>query len=171
MQPYPRSTPSKIDEQAEQWVTELKAVVDACRNLRGEMNLSPAIRVPLVAAGDATRLREFAPYAQALARLSQVQVLADEAALDQQAHGAPVALVGSSKLVLKVEIDVAAERERLTREISRIGDELAKCNAKLQNERFVARAPAAVVDQERKRLADFESRLAKLTTQLERLPA
>ncbi|MCG1054065.1 valine--tRNA ligase [Mycetohabitans sp. B5] len=171
MQPYPRSTPSKIDEQAEQWVAELKAVVDACRNLRGEMNLSPATRVPLVAAGDATRLREFAPYAQALARLSEVQVLADEAALDQQAHGAPVALVGSNKLVLKVEIDVAAERERLTREISRIGGELAKCNAKLQNERFVARAPAAVVDQERKRLADFESMLAKLTTQLGRLPA
>lgn len=171
VQPYPRSEPSRLDEHAEQWVAELKAIIEACRNLRGEMNLSPATRVPLVVAGDAMRLREFAPYAQALARLSEVQVFAHEAALDQQAHGAPVALVGTNKLVLKVEIDVAAERERLTREIHRIDAERAKCHAKLQNERFVARAPIAVVEQERKRLADFESMLAKLTAQLGRLPA
>jgi valyl-tRNA synthetase len=171
VQAYPHAQPSKIDEQAEQWVAELKAVVDACRNLRGEMNLSPAIRVPLVAAGDAARLGAFAPYAQALARLCEVKVLADEATLDNEAHGAPVAIIGANKLALKVEVDIAAERERLSKEVSRIDAEVAKCNAKLQNDSFVARAPAAVVEQERKRLADFESMLAKLTAQLARLPA
>jgi valyl-tRNA synthetase len=171
IQPYPRAQPSKIDESSEQWAAELKTVIDACRNLRGEMNLSPAVKVPLLAFGDEARLQTFAPYVQALARLSEVRVIADEAALDAEASGAPVAIVGSSKLVLKVEIDVAAERERLTKEVDRLTQEIAKCQAKLENGSFVERAPAAVVEQERKRLAEYESTAIKLKAQISRLPA
>ncbi|CDY73637.1 Valyl-tRNA synthetase [Caballeronia glathei] len=171
VQPYPRSQPEKIDESAEQWAAELKGVIDACRNLRGEMNLSPAVKVPLLATGDAPRLTTFAPYVQALARLSEVQIITDEATLDQQAHGAPVAIVGANRLVLKVEIDIAAERERLTKEVERLTQEVSKCNAKLGNESFVAKAPAAVVEQERKRLAEYETTVEKLQAQLLRLPA
>ncbi|MGP8475233.1 valine--tRNA ligase [Burkholderia sp. PR2] len=170
-QAYPIANLQKIDEASEQWTADLKAIVDACRNLRGEMNLSPATKVPLLAAGDAERLRSFAPYVQALARLSEVQILADEATLDQAAHGAPIAIVGPNKLVLKVEIDVAAERERLSKEIARLTGEIAKCNAKLGNEAFVAKAPPAVVEQEQKRVAEFQSTLEKLRAQLDRLPA
>ncbi|AOI98272.1 valine--tRNA ligase [Burkholderia sp. LA-2-3-30-S1-D2] len=170
-QAYPIANLQKIDEASEQWAADLKAIVDACRNLRGEMNLSPATKVPLLAAGDAERLRSFAPYVQALARLSEVQILADEATLDQTAHGAPIAIVGPNKLVLKVEIDVAAERERLSKEIARLTGEIAKCNAKLGNEAFVAKAPPAVVEQEQKRVAEFQSTLEKLRAQLDRLPA
>ncbi|MFH5250214.1 valine--tRNA ligase [Burkholderia semiarida] len=170
-QAYPIANLQKLDEASEQWAADLKAIVDACRNLRGEMNLSPATKVPLLAAGDAERLRSFAPYVQALARLSEVQILADEASLDQQAHGAPIAIVGPNKLVLKVEIDVAAERERLAKEITRLTGEIAKCNAKLGNEAFVAKAPPAVVEQEQKRVAEFQSTLEKLRAQLDRLPA
>ncbi|KVL03801.1 valine--tRNA ligase [Burkholderia territorii] len=170
-QAYPIANLQKIDEVSEQWAADLKAIVDACRNLRGEMNLSPATKVPLLAAGDAERLRSFAPYVQALARLSEVQILADEATLDQAAHGAPIAIVGPNKLVLKVEIDVAAERERLSKEIARLTGEIAKCNAKLGNEAFVAKAPPAVVEQEQKRVAEFQSTLDKLRAQLDRLPA
>lgn len=171
VQAYPVAEPKKLDEASEQWAAELKAVVDACRNLRGEMNLSPATKVPLLAAGDAAKLRAFAPYVQALARLSEVRVLPDEAALDADAHGAPIAIVGDNKLVLKVEIDVAAERERLSKEIARLEGEIAKCNAKLGNEAFVAKAPPAVVEQEQKRLAEFQNTLTKLGAQLARLPA
>ncbi|AIO65483.1 valine--tRNA ligase [Burkholderia oklahomensis] len=170
-QAYPIADPKKLDEASEQWAAELKTVVDACRNLRGEMNLSPATKVPLLAAGDAAKLQAFAPYVQALARLSEVRVLADEAALDGEAHGAPIAIVGDNKLVLKVEIDVAAERERLSKEIARLEGEVVKCNAKLGNEAFVAKAPPAVVEQEQKRLAEFQNMLTKLSAQLARLPA
>jgi valyl-tRNA synthetase len=170
-QPYPRAEQKKIDESSEQWAAELKSVIDACRNLRGEMNLSPAVKVPLLAHGDAARLTAFAPYIAALARLSEVKIIDDEAALDKEAHGAPVAIVGTSKLVLKVEIDIAAERERLTKEVDRLTAEIAKCNAKLGNESFVSKAPAAVVEQERKRLAEYGTTIEKLQAQLLRLPA
>ncbi|MEX3961741.1 valine--tRNA ligase [Paraburkholderia sp. EG286B] len=171
VQRYPVAEAKKIDEAAEQWAADLKAVIDACRNLRGEMGLSPATKVPLLATGNAGRLATFAPYAQALAKLSEVQIIADEATLDAASAGAPVAIVGTDKLVLKVEIDVAAERERLSKEIARLGNEVTKCKAKLGNESFVAKAPPAVVEQEQKRLAEYQATLDKLTAQLTRLPA
>jgi valyl-tRNA synthetase len=170
LQAYPQAQPAKLDDAAEQWAGELKAVIDACRNLRGEMNISPATRVPLFATGDPQNLASFAPYVQALARLSEVQVIADEATLDARAPGAPIAIVGANKLALKVEIDLAAERERLAKEISRLAVEVSKCNAKLETESFVAKAPTAVVEQERKRLTEFELTLEKLNAQLARLP-
>ncbi|MGH8779442.1 valine--tRNA ligase [Paraburkholderia sp.] len=170
VQPYPVAEPKKIDEAAEQWAADLKATIDACRNLRGEMNLSPATKVPLLATGNADRLRTFAPYVQALARLSEVQIIADEATLDAAAHGAPFAIVGNDKLVLKVEIDIAAERERLSKEIARLTGEVSKADAKLQNESFVAKAPPAVVEQEQRRLVEFRGTLEKLGAQLARLP-
>ncbi len=169
MQPYPISQPEKIDELAEGWMTQLKAMTDACRNLRGEMQLSPAVRVPLImetaVGADAAQLNSFAPYLQALAKLSEVQIVD---ALPESP--APVSIVGNTKLMLKVEIDVAAERERLLKEITRLEGEITKGNAKLGNEAFVARAPAQVVQAEQERLAGFVGTLSKLREQFEKLP-
>lgn len=170
LQAYPRAVLAKIDEQAEQWVQQLKTLVDACRNLRGEMNISPAQRVPLYAHGDAEFLQAAAPYVQALGKLSEVKVYTDAAAMEQDGAGAPVAIVGENKLLLKIEIDVAAEHARLSKEIDRLRGEIVKCEAKLGNESFVARAPAALVEQEQKRLADFKATLGKLEAQIARLP-
>jgi len=164
LQPYPVAEAGKIDERAEQWMAQLKAMTDACRNLRGEMQLSPAQKVPLLLEGEQALLQSFAPYLQALAKLSEVQVL--PALPDSPA---PVSVVGSAKLMLKVEIDVAAERERLTKEITRLEGEIAKASAKLSNESFVARAPAQVVAQEKERLASFSGTLEKLREQLAKL--
>jgi valyl-tRNA synthetase len=164
-QPYPTPQPEKIDEQAEQWMTQLKAMTDACRNLRGEMQLSPALKVPLLMEGDRALLESFAPYLQALAKLSEVQVL-DALPNDSPA---PVSVVGNAKLMLKVEIDIAAERERLGKEITRLEGEIVKANGKLSNESFVARAPAQVVAQEKERLANFSVTLEKLREQMAKL--
>jgi valyl-tRNA synthetase len=171
LQAYPIAQPGKIDETSEKWVAEIKSLVDACRNLRGEMQISPAQRVPLYISGDSAYLKIAAPYIQALAKLSEVKIYEDDAQLEKDGAGAPVAIVGNTKMMLKVEIDAAAERARLNKEIERISAEIAKANSKLNNESFVARAPEAVVIQEKQRLADFESLRKKLQNQLSRLPS
>ena len=164
LEAYPKAQLEKIDEKAEAWVALLKESVDACRSLRGEMNISPATKVPLIAAGDAVQLQAYAPHLKALAKLSDVEIMTDLPEAD-----APVALAGHFKLMLKIEIDVAAEKERLGKEIGRLESEIAKANGKLTNESFVARAPAAVVEQEKARLAEFSASLEKLNAQLQKL--
>ena len=78
-------------------------------------------------------------------------------------------MVGPHRLMIRVEVDVAAETARLEKEIARLDGESTKCRAKLGNASFVERAPAKVVEQERARLAGFESTLRQLNEQLERL--
>jgi valyl-tRNA synthetase len=168
IQPYPQAEPAKVDAAADAEVELLKRVTDAVRNLRGEMNLSPAQKVPLVASGPAAKVATFAPYVAALARLSEVNHVAELTA-GKDAHAAPVAVVDDFKLMLAIEVDVAAERERLGKEIARLENEIRKAESKLGNASFVARAPAAVVAQERERLANFGATLAKVREQYARL--
>ncbi|WP_053842454.1 valine--tRNA ligase [Paracidovorax avenae] len=167
--PYPQAQPERIDEAAIAHVGRLKALVDACRTLRGEMNVSPATRLPLYTVGDAGFMRAAAPALQALAKLSEVKVFDDEATWAAAAQAAPVAVVGEARLCLHMEIDVAAEKARLSKEIARIEGEIAKARGKLANEAFVAKAPPAVIEQEQKRVADFSATLERLRDQLARL--
>ncbi|MCR4304394.1 MAG: valine--tRNA ligase [Gallionella sp.] len=160
LQPYPKADVSRIDGFAMKEITLTQDMVTACRKLRSEMNLSPAQRVPLIASGDAATLHNIAPYLQALCKLSDVSVI-DEL----PGNDAAVAIIGNFKLMLKIEIDVAAERERLDKEITRLSNEISRAQAKLGNESFVARAPAEVVEQERKRMDDFSATLSQLKIQ------
>ena len=166
---YPTSQPQKIDAHAEAHVAKLKTLVDACRNLRGEMNVSPALRMPLLVLGDTEFMRSAAPVIKALAKLNDVQVFEDEAAWATAAQGAPVAVVGEARICLFVEVDVAAEKARLGKEVTRLEGELVKVNAKLANEAFVNKVPPAVLEQEKKRLTDYTATLEKLRDQLARL--
>ena len=167
--PYPQAQQANIDEAAEAEVARLKVLVDACRNLRGEMNISPAQRVPLYALGDSAFIEAHAGALQALAKLSEVRAFSDEAAWQAAAQAAPVAVAGDIRLALHVEIDVAAEKARLGKEIQRLEAELAKAQGKLANQAFVAKAPPAVIEQEKARLADFGAKLGALREQLARL--
>ena len=162
--PYPEPQPEKIDEEAEARATELKQLTDACRNLRGAMNLAPGERIPLLAVGDRDKLNAYFPYMRALARLADATVV--DVLPDAEA---PTAVIGEVRLMLHVKVDLAAELSRLEKERTRLIGETAKARGKLANSDFVQRAPAAVVAQERDRLAQFEATLDKLEAQLQQL--
>ncbi|WP_027996178.1 valine--tRNA ligase [Simplicispira psychrophila] len=166
---YPEARPEKIDEDAIAYVARLKGLVDACRTLRGEMSVSPSTRLPMFAVGDSMFLRGATPVLQALAKLSEVKVFDDETAWQAAAQAAPVAVVGEARVCLHMEIDVAAEKLRLGKEITRLDGEITKAHAKLGNEAFVAKAPPAVLAQEQKRVADFVATIERLRDQLARL--
>lgn len=170
LQTYPTFDAAKVDAGAVARMTTIQAQIDSIRNLRSEMKLPPSQKMPLLISGPEAECAAAAPYLQQLARLESVTHVED---LQQAAQGsvAPVAIVGDFKLMLKVEIDVKAERERLSKEAARLAGEVKKCQSKLGNERFVSKAPAAVVDTEKKRLAEFTALLAKVEEQLDKLPA
>ncbi|MDO8376535.1 MAG: class I tRNA ligase family protein, partial [Aquabacterium sp.] len=174
---YPQAELGKVDAAADAWMDRLKAVVAASRSLRSEMNLSPAERVPMLVIGEAGKLADVdfitqaAPLLKALAKLSEVKLIADEAAFAEASAMSPVAVQAGVRMALQVTIDIEAERGRLAKEVARLEGEITKAHAKLGNESFVARAPAAVVAQERARVDDFTQTLQRLRDQLSRLPA
>jgi valyl-tRNA synthetase len=167
--PYPSAQSERIDAEADAWMAKLKALVGACRNLRSEMGLSPGEKVPLISNGDAAFVDSAARLLMALAKLSEVRRIDDDAAFAAASQAAPVVVQGEVRIALQVQIDVAAEAARLRKEVSRLTGEITKAEAKLGNESFVSRAPAAVVAQERERVADFRRALRRLEDQLARL--
>jgi valyl-tRNA synthetase len=160
--PYPRSQPEKIDQAAEQEVALAKALVNAARNLKSEMKLPPAAKVPFYVTGTPPAAAVAA--LEALARPESIQAVAELPGSDS-----PVAVVGPHRLMLHVEVDAAAERERLDKEIERLQGEVSRAAAQLQNPSFVERAPAKVVEQMRGRLAGFEATLSRLKSQRDKL--
>ena len=135
------------------------------------MAVSPAERVPLAVHGDQAFVAEATALLRSLGKLSEVRVIADEAGFDAATRSSPVAVNGALRMALQVEIDTVAELERLAKEIGRLDGEIAKAKAKLGNESFVARAPAAVVTQENQRVADFSDSRRRLSEQAERMRA
>jgi valyl-tRNA synthetase len=162
LQPYPKSQPERIDVAAEEEVALAKDVVNATRNLRSEMKIPPKERVTLYITGTSSRAT-----AAALASLARVSELKQVKELPES--DSPVAIAGPHRLMPHIEVDPAAERERLKKETARIRAEIGRARAKLDNRSFVERAPAPVVEQERRRLEGYEATLAKLNAQLEKL--
>jgi len=138
-------------------------VASAMRNLRSSINLSPAAR-PAASASDYSR--HVAANTASISAITRTQLTLVEAL---PSNDSPVAITNNAKLMLHIEIDRDAERARVRKEAERLEAEIGKAKASLSNESFVARAPAAVVDQMKKRAAEFESKLADLRTQLAKL--
>ena len=160
--PYPQSQREKIDEAAERDIALAKTVVNAGRNLRSEMKLAPKQRTPFYITGKPGAATISA--VNALIRPDPLHVV------DQLPQSdSPTAVAGAHRVMVHVEIDAAAEGERLSKEILRLEGEVAKSEARLANESFVARAPASVVEEVRKRLADDRETIKKLREQLQKL--
>jgi valyl-tRNA synthetase len=167
--PYPVAQLERVDDAACAWVDRLKALVGACRSVRKQMNLSDAERMPLLTHGDPVFVEEAASLLRALAKVSVVEVIGDEAMFLEVTKLLPVAVEGNVRLALRVEIDVAAERERLAKEITRLEGEIEKAHKQLGNENFVSRAKPEVVAQMRERLAGFVETVARMKAQREQL--
>ena len=168
LQPYPKSQPEKIDEAAERDMAVLQQWTVTMRNQRSEAKVSPGEKVVYYRTAD-PQVSDLNVTTAAIAMLAKASAFEKRATLPDSTG--PVAVIGEARLLLHKQVDPAAERVRLGKEVSRLEGEIAKAKAKLGNASFVDRAPAAVVEQERKRLADFEASLAKLKQQLEKLAA
>ncbi|HSA88993.1 MAG TPA: valine--tRNA ligase [Burkholderiales bacterium] len=168
LQPYPKSQPEKIDQQAEQDMAVLKEWTVTTRNLRSEAKIPPGERLTLYRTADPD-VSDAATTSASVSALARIVWPMEAGALPESPS--PVAVVRNARVMLHKEVDPAAERERLGRESARLEGEIVKARAKLGNTSFVERAPAKVVEQERERLAGFESTLAKVRQQLEKLGA
>ncbi|HTD31025.1 MAG TPA: valine--tRNA ligase [Steroidobacteraceae bacterium] len=169
--PYPRASDFPADALAEREAAWIQAVILGVRQIRGEMNISPGRRIPLLLRDASAQDEEFLARHRALlerlAGLASVTLLAAGAPAPQAA----VALVGTLALLVPMAglIDAATEVERLTKLLSKNQADLAKTRAKLGNENFVRNAPPQVVASERERTADLERAAAGLSEQLERV--
>jgi len=172
-QPYPESEPERIDTEAVAELEWVQQFVVGVRNIRGEMNIPPSKVLPALlrhgSALDLSRLERNRAYLQTLARLAAIDWLADDASAPEAA----TALLGEMQILIPLAgvIDKAAEQERLSKDIARLRKDLERTAGKLDNPSFVQRAPAAVVEKERRRLDELGLALRRLDEQLHRISA
>ena len=169
-QPYPVQDASKVDSQALGDVEWLKGVILAIRNIRGEMDISPAKAIPvLLRAGNAEDKRRFEEntrFIQSLAKLESMQWLGEA-----EAPMSATQLVGTMEVLVPMAglINVEAEAARLNKEIDKAAKEIGRLEGKLNNEKFVSNAPEDVVAKEKEKLQDAQAQHAKLNEQLEKI--
>ena len=171
LQPYPQPAEFAPDETAEREVAWLQAFILAIRQIRGEMNIAPSRRIPVLLKGarehDKAYTERHRAYLERLAGIETLTVLEPGATAPESS----TALIGELTLLVPMAglIDVAAEIERLTKQLAKAEQELTKTRVKLSNENFVRNAPPDVVATERERQANFEREVNSIKAQLERL--
>ncbi len=172
-QPYPVSDATLLDEQALSDIEWVKGVVMAIRNIRGEMNISPALPIPVLlknaSTEDQRRLAENQQFLVKLAKLEGITLLADMEVPPLSA----IQLVGDMELLVPMKglIDVASELVRLQKEFDKMSGELSRINGKLSNEKFISKAPQTVVAKEREKLSEIEAAIDKITAQITQISA
>ncbi len=161
---YPQADKEKIVQTAFDKMAALKDLVEEVRKLRGEMGIAPNVKAPLFVEGSA-ELEGLLKYLPSLTRLTEAK-LVDSL---PEAEDAPVAVCNGARLMLKVEIDKAAETARLSKEAEKLQKALDKLNAKLSKPGYTEKAPAHLVEKDKADLAELEDKMAKVQNQLAKL--
>ncbi|MCL9764913.1 valine--tRNA ligase [Neisseria subflava] len=160
---YPKADPEKIVQAAFDQMAQLQDLIGAVRNLRGEMGIAPNVKAPLFVEGSVPEA--LLKYLPALTRLTEAKTV------DRlpESEDAPVAVCNGARLMLKVEIDKAAETARLSKEAEKLQKALDKLNAKLSKPGYTDKAPAHLVEKDKADLADLTDKMGKVEGQLAKL--
>ena len=160
---YPKADPEKIVQAAFDQMAQLQDLIGAVRNLRGEMGIAPNVKAPLFVEGSVPEA--LLKYLPALTRLTEAKTV------DRlpESEDAPSAVCNCARLMLKVEIDKAAETARLSKEAEKLQKTLDKLNAKLSKPGYTEKAPAHLVEKDKADLAELEDKMAKVQNQLAKL--
>ena len=161
---YPQADKEKIVQTAFDKMAALKDLVEEVRKLRGEMGIAPNVKAPLFVEGSA-ELEGLLKYLPSLTRLTEAKLVDNL----PEAEDAPVAVCNGARLMLKVEIDKAAETARLSKEAEKLQKALDKLNAKLSKPGYTEKAPAHLVEKDKADLAELEDKMAKVQNQLAKL--
>lgn len=161
---YPQADKEQIVQTAFDKMAALKDLVEEVRKLRGEMGIAPNVKAPLFVEGSA-ELEGLLKYLPSLTRLTEAKLVDNL----PEAEDAPVAVCNGARLMLKVEIDKAAETARLSKEAEKLQKALDKLNAKLSKPGYTEKAPVHLVEKDKADLAELEDKMAKVQTQLAKL--
>lgn len=160
---WPVADESLIQPPAMEQMTYLQDLINSVRNLRGEMGLAMSVKVPLLIQSSHD-LGDLLPYLPMMARLSEAQQVERLPETDD----APVAVCQGARLMLKVEVDKAAERLRLHKEAEKLQKKIDKIDAKLSKPGYAEKAPAHLVEKDRLELAELEEKMSQISKQLEK---
>ncbi|CWO48160.1 valine--tRNA ligase [Neisseria meningitidis] len=161
---FPETDGGEIVQTAFGQMTVLQDLIGAVRNLRGEMGIQPNVKAPLFVES-ADDLADYLKYLPMMTRLTEAR----QVAALPESEDAPVAVCNGARLMLKVEIDKAAETARLSKEAEKLQKALDKLNAKLSKPGYTEKAPAHLVEKDKADLAELEDKMAKVQTQLSKL--
>lgn len=161
---FPEADGGEIVQTAFGQMTVLQDLIGAVRNLRGEMGIQPNVKAPLFVES-ADDLADYLKYLPMMTRLTEAR----QVAALPESEDAPVAVCNGARLMLKVEIDKAAETARLGKEAEKLQKALDKLNAKLSKPGYTEKAPAHLVEKDKADLAELEDKMAKVQTQLAKL--
>ena len=161
---FPETDGGEIVQTAFEQMTVLQDLIGAVRNLRGEMGIQPNVKAPLFVES-ADDLADYLKYLPMMTRLTEAQ----QVAALPESEDAPVAVCNGARLMLKVEIDKAAETARLSKEAEKLQKALDKLNAKLSKPGYTEKAPAHLVEKDKADLAELEDKMAKVQNQLAKL--
>ena len=161
---FPEADREQIVQTTFEQMTVLQDLIGAVRNLRGEMGIQPNVKAPLFVES-ADDLADYLKYLPMMTRLTEAQ----QVVALPESEDAPVAVCNGARLMLKVEIDKAAETARLSKEAEKLQKALDKLNAKLSKPGYTEKAPAHLVEKDKADLAELEDKMAKVQNQLAKL--